>query len=280
MSHPLEIPEIRHRAAVLGSPIEHSRSPILHNAGYEELGMDDWEYTRIECTAEELPGIVGGAGQEYAGFSVTMPAKFAALQFADEVTDRARQIGSANTLVRTESGWRADNTDCDGISGALGELLGERLTQARHALVIGGGGTARPALWALAQAGITDITVINRSDRSRELAPLLDPFDVTYRFAGFDSDLEAAAVKADVVVSTVPPVAVEGVEQALAHAPILDVIYDPWPTPLTVAAAANGYLTVGGHVMLTHQAYGQFEQFTGRPAPQEAMRRALEASLG
>ena len=76
-----------------------------------------------------------------------------------------------------------------------------------------------------------------------------------------------------------PSAAVEGHEQDLGHAPILDVIYEPWPTPLTVAAAANGYLTVGGHIMLAHQAYGQFEQFTGRPAPRAAMRRALEASL-
>ena len=280
MSHPLEMPDVRHRAAVLGSPIEHSRSPILHNAGYEALGMDDWEYTRIECTAEELPAVVGGAGEEFAGFSVTMPAKFAALDFADEATDRARQIGSANTLLRTESGWRADNTDCDGITGALEELLGGRFGQARRALVVGGGGTARPALWALAQAGVTDITVINRSDRGAELAPLLHPLGVAFRFAGFDSDLAAAARQADVIVSTVPSVAVEGREQDLAHAPILDVIYEPRPTPLTVAAAANGYLTVDGHVMLAHQAYGQFEQFTGRPAPREAMGRALGASLG
>ncbi|GAB3701674.1 shikimate dehydrogenase [Corynebacterium nasicanis] len=279
MTYPLEVSDIRHRAAVLGSPIEHSRSPILHNAGYEDLGMADWDYTRLECTAEDLPGIVGGADESYRGFSVTMPAKFAALEFATEVTERARQIGSANTLVRIEGGWRADNTDCDGITGALGELLGERLGETRRALVIGGGGTARPALWALANAGVTDITVINRSDRSAELAPLLEPFGTSFRFAGFDSDLRAAARDAEVIVSTVPSAAVEGREQELAHAPILDVIYEPWPTPLTVAAAANGYLTVGGHIMLAHQAYGQFEQFTGRPAPRAAMRRALEASL-
>ncbi len=279
MSHPLPSNNILHRAAVLGSPIGHSRSPILHNAGYEALGMSDWEYTRIECAAEDLPRIVTEADDTYRGFSVTMPAKFAALEFAHEVTGRARQIGSANTLLRTEAGWRADNTDCDGISGALGELLGERLESTRRALVIGGGGTARPALWALANAGVDDITVINRSDRSAELAPLLEPFGVTFRFRDFDTDLRTAAGEAEVIISTVPSAAVEGHEQALAHAPILDVIYEPWPTPLTVAAAANGYLTVGGHVMLAHQAYGQFEQFTGRPAPRSAMRRALEDSL-
>ena len=213
MSHPLPATDIRHRAAVLGSPIEHSRSPILHNAGYENLGMADWDYTRIECTAEDLPRIVGEADDTYRGFSVTMPAKFAALEFADEVTERARQIGSANTLVRTDAGWRADNTDCDGISGALGELLGERLDGTRRALVIGGGGTARPALWALANAGVDDITVINRSDRSAELAPLLEPFGVEFRFRGFDTDLRAAAADAEVIVSTVPSAASRGMSR-------------------------------------------------------------------
>jgi len=265
------------KAAVLGSPIEHSRSPILHNAGYRELGMDGWEYTRIRCTAEDLPGIVGGAEESFVGFSVTMPAKFAALAFADDVTERARQIGSANTLVRTGDGWRADNTDCDGVTGALGELMGD--TPIRRALVVGGGGTARPALWALAQAGVEQITVINRTDRSAELAPLLEPARVQVRFLGFDADLSTASIEADVVVSTVPSAALDGHESALAHAPVLDVIYDPWPTRLTTAAAANGYLTVGGHVMLAHQAFGQFEQFTGRPAPRDAMRQALEDSL-
>lgn len=270
---------IAHRVAVLGSPIGHSRSPILHSAGYRALGMDDWEYTRIECGAEELPRIVGAADESFVGFSVTMPGKFAALEFADEVTDRAREIGSANTLVRTAGGWRADNTDCDGITGALDELFGGELGQIRRALVIGGGGTARPALWSLAQAGLGEITVVNRSDRSAELAPLVEPPGVDFRMVGYDADLEALAVAADVVVSTVPSAAIEGREAELGHAPVLDVIYDPWPTPLTVGAAANGYPSVGGHVMLANQAFGQFEQFTDRKAPQAAMRRALEESL-
>ncbi|HHU44776.1 MAG TPA: shikimate dehydrogenase, partial [Actinomycetales bacterium] len=112
---------IRHRAAVLGDPVEHSLSPAIHNAGYAAAGLDDWEYGRFRCTAEDLPGIVGGADDSYAGFSVTMPGKFAALEFADAATDRAKAIGSANTLVRVDGGWRADNTDCDGVTGALRE---------------------------------------------------------------------------------------------------------------------------------------------------------------
>lgn len=272
-------PGIAHRTAVLGSPIEHSRSPILHSAGYRALGMDDWEYTRIECGAEELPRIVGAADESFVGFSVTMPGKFAALEFADEVTDRAREIGSANTLVRTDGGWRADNTDCDGITGALNELFDGELGQIRRVLVIGGGGTARPALWSLAQAGVGEITVVNRSDRSAELAPLVKPRGADFRMVGYDADLETLAVAADVIVSTVPSAAIEGRETELGHAPVLDVIYDPWPTPLIVSAAANGYPSVGGHVMLANQAFRQFEQFTGRQAPRAAMRRALEESL-
>ena len=120
------------RAAVLGSPIEHSLSPVLHNAGYRALGMSDWEYGRFECTAEQLPTLVTDAEDSYVGFSVTMPGKFAALAFATEATERARQIGSANTLVRTAEGWRADNTDCDGVDGALVELLGDSPVSYTH----------------------------------------------------------------------------------------------------------------------------------------------------
>ncbi|MGP6173079.1 shikimate dehydrogenase [Corynebacterium sp. A21] len=271
--------EIRYRAAVLGFPIDHSRSPLLHNAGYRELGLGDWEYGRFECTAEQLPELVAKADESYAGFSVTMPAKFAALEFADEVTDRAAEIGSANTLVRTDSGWRADNTDCDGIAGALAELLGSASLEGAHALVLGGGGTARPALWTLAAAGVEKLTVLNRSDKSAELAPLATIRGAQFEMADFSGDLKEIAVGADLIVSTLPAGVLSGMERQLAHAPIFDVSYEPWPTPLTVQAAANGHRTVGGHVMLAHQAYGQFEQFTGQPAPREAMWQALQESL-
>jgi len=267
---------VTRRAAVLGSPIDHSLSPVLHGAGYEAAGLSGWEYTRIECTAEQLPAVVGGADGTFRGFSVTMPAKFAALEFADEATERARAIGSANTLVRSGSGWRADNTDCEGISAALDELLGS--APITSALVVGAGGTARPALWALGERGVDKLTVLNRSDRSGEVRPLLRGADV--EFAGFDADLAALAMRADVIVSTVPAHALESRARELGHAPVLDVIYDPWPTPLATAAAANGYRTVGGLVMLAAQSYAQFEQFTGVCAPRAAMRRALMEHVG
>ena len=264
---------VRHRAAVLGSPIAHSLSPVLHHAGYKAAGLDDWAYERIECAAEDLPSIVGEAAPEYRGFSVTMPAKFAALEFATEVTQRARAIGSANTLVRTSEGWRADNTDCEGIHTALKALLGDE--PPTRALVIGAGGTARPALWALQQQGVSQIVVVNRSDRSAEVAELVS--GVKTRFVDFSADLFALSAWADVIVSTVPAAGVEPYAPQLGHAPVLDVIYDPWPTPLAVRASANGYPTVGGLTMLAGQSYSQFEQFTGVAAPRTAMREALFA---
>ncbi len=106
-------------AAVLGSPIAHSLSPVLHQAAYHALGLTEWDYVRIECTAADFPGIVAGTAPETRGFSVTMPCKDAALRFADVVSTRAHLVESANTLVRHGDGWYADCTDIDGALAAL-----------------------------------------------------------------------------------------------------------------------------------------------------------------
>lgn len=126
------------RAAVLGKPIAHSKSPLLHLAAYRALGLTEWTYERIECTGEQLPGLVSSLGEEWVGLSVTMPGKFAALEFATERTERAVRIGSANTLVRLDDGWRADCTDVDGVSGALRSAGVGDLSDA-SAVVVGSG---------------------------------------------------------------------------------------------------------------------------------------------
>ncbi|EUA90696.1 shikimate-5-dehydrogenase [Mycobacterium ulcerans str. Harvey] len=168
------------KAAVLGSPIAHSRSPQLHLAAYRALGLTDWTYQRIECDAAQLPAVVGGFGPEWVGVSVTMPGKFAALQFADERTARTELVGSANTLVRTPRGWRADNTDIDGVAGALGQASGP-------AIVCGSGGTAPAAVVGLAELGVTEITIAARNaDKAARLVDLGARLGVASRFCGLD----------------------------------------------------------------------------------------------
>jgi shikimate dehydrogenase len=256
---------------VLGSPIAHSRSPQLHLAAYRALGLDGWTYDRIECDADRLPAVVRGLTPEWVGLSVTMPGKFAALRIADERTERAELVGSANTLLRTPRGWRADNTDVDGVAGALGTASGA-------AVVAGSGGTAPAAIVALAQLGVTDITVVARDPgKAAGVVALAHRLGAAARFCDLHGDAVAGAVEAaQVLVSTLPAeVAARHADDFAAAPVLLDAIYDPWPTPLAVAVAAMGGTVIGGLQMLLHQAFAQVEQFTGSPAPRAAMEAAL-----
>lgn len=269
-----EFSEVR-KAAVLGSPIAHSRSPQLHLAAYRALGLP-WTYERIECTADQLPGLVDGLGPEWVGLSVTMPGKEAALAYATERTERAELVGSANTLVRIDNGWRADCTDVDGV---LGALRGGGVEALSEAVVLGAGGTARPALLALAELGAATVTIVARdAGRAASAVDLAQRLGLTATVIGFDpAEVGAAAARSGAAVSTVPPAAAAAVAEAVATAPVvLDAIYNPWPTPLAEAVAAAGHTVVSGLDMLINQAYGQVEQFTGRPAPRAAMAAALD----
>ena len=272
------------RAAVLGSPIAHSRSPQLHLAAYRALGLNDWSYERIECGATELPALVGGFGPEWVGVSVTMPGKFAALKFADERTQRAELVGSANTLLHTETGWRADNTDIDGVIGALGTVIGGQSAQARlqrsdrgfdigRAAVLGSGGTAPAAVMGLAELGVTEIAIVARNpDKVQPLLALSHRIGIEARWTALGSPL----ADVDVVVSTLPAEVAARYAATVTGVPLLlDAIYDPWPTPLAQAVTGAGGRVVSGLQMLLHQAFAQVEQFTGQPAPKEVMSAAL-----
>ncbi len=200
-----------------------------------------------------------------------MPGKFAALRFADERTERAQLVGSANTLLHTEHGWRADNTDVDGVTGALGFVRGDLV-------VLGAGGTARAAVVAAAGLGAGRVTVVARDPAKAEpLLELAAAVGVDGRWRAFaDPDLAGAVAAAGAVVSTIPADAAAGHLAALRAAPVLlDAIYDPWPTPLAAAVSEAGGRVIDGLQMLLHQAFAQVEQFTGRPAPKEAMAAAL-----
>ena len=264
------------KAAVLGSPIAHSKSPQLHLAAYRALGLLDWTYERIECTAEQLPTVVSGFGPEWVGVSVTMPGKFAALRFADEHTQRAEMVGSANTLLHTERGWRADNTDVDGVIGALGSVDGY---VDDNLVVLGSGGTARAAVVAAGGLHARGVTVVARDPaRAEPLLTLAAATGLEGRWRAFaDPGLADEVAGAGAVVSTIPADAAAAHLAVLRRAPVLlDAIYDPWPTPLAAAVTEAGGTVIDGLQMLLHQAFAQVEQFTGRPAPKEAMRAAVQ----
>lgn len=265
---------------MLGQPVDHSLSPVLHGAAYQALGLAGWTYERIECDAEQLPGVVDSSPENRVGYSVTMPGKFAALEYATEVSDRARIVGSANTLVRREQGWYADCTDIDGASGALrafGDLPAEPT-----AVVLGVGGTARPVLAGLADCGATRVILASRRDNA---GPAADcgralGLQVDTVLLG-DAELGHHIARADVLINTVPEPGVGELTGLVPHARrLFDVLYAPWPTTLGAVAERAGIPVIGGDVMLLNQAFGQVESFTGRPAPREQMAAALAEALG
>ena len=263
------------RAAVLGKPVAHSRSPAIHQAGYAAAGLAGWSYTAIECAEAELPGLVAGLGPEWAGLSLTMPLKEVALAVADRVAPLAATLGAANTLVREDGGWRAENTDAPGIAAALGPVpAGARL------VVLGAGGTARAALGAAAELGAQVAVVARRPEALAELEPVAGGLGVAVTGHPWP-DAARVLAGADVVVSTVPAGAADPLATEVAWRPgtvLLDALYHPWPTPLAAAAAGAGVRVVSGLELLLAQAVGQFEMFTGVPAPVDAMRRALTAT--
>lgn len=272
---------MRTRAAVLGKPVAHSLSPVLHEAAYRALGLVDWTYERVEMDAEGLPGFVSGLGAEWAGLSVTMPGKRAALEFAGAASARARAAGAANTLVRKDSGWYADCTDVDGVVGALRAAGGFAAPAGSTGVILGAGGTASAAVVAFAELGIARARLVVRDPaRAVETAAAAARAGVEAEvlvWAG--TDFAKVVSDASVLVSTVPPVAVADHAGELAAAEcVLDVLYHPWPTPLAEAVAAGGGRIATGLDMLLHQAFGQVEQFTGRRAPRAAMGDALRAA--
>jgi shikimate dehydrogenase len=264
------------RCAVLGDPIAHSLSPVLHRAGYAAAGLA-WEYDAHRVPAGGLAGFVAGLGADWRGLSLTMPLKREALALGHEVGDWARMAGAANTLVRDDGRWSADNTDVPGAVAALREKVTGPLVTAT---VLGGGATAASTALALCELGVGSLTLLVRSPaRAAETLAAIDahPSRPAVRIGALDAD----EVVGDVVVSTVPADAqTPDLVERCADVPVVfDVLYDPWPTPLAAAAAVDRVL-VGGLDLLVHQAALQFEMFTGRTAPLAAMRAAGEAALG
>ena len=258
------------RAAVLGSPVAHSLSPVLHTAAYRALGLSDWHYERQEMDEAGLPGFLAGLTEDWAGLSLTMPLKRVALAVADARSELAVEVGAANTLVRSEAGWRAENTDVHGITAALREA---GITMARTALILGAGGTAQAALAALRELGELRPTVLVRDPaRTCELRLAAGRLGVEPAITGGLG--EGPLPAADLVISTLPAGAADALRSTAADT-VLDVVYAGWPTPFARTAQASGARIVSGLDMLLHQAAAQVELMTGRRAPLAAMRAAL-----
>lgn len=260
----------RHRAGVLGKPIAHSLSPILHRAAYAALELD-WTYEAFEVDEAGLAAFLGSRDGTWAGLSLTMPLKSAVIPLLSDVEPTACLINSVNTVLPTDGGWYGTNTDIDGIVSSIRPHV---TLSPSTAIVLGAGATARSAIAALARLGVTDVLIrARRPEAADALVRLARRFDLRAQVAGLEPvtwDLSA-----DIVVSTLPgdsgaPFA-ECVEGATGI--LLDSSYHPWPSPL--ASAWPNERVASGRDMLLWQAVEQVRLMTGRDAPVAAMEAAL-----
>ena len=301
-------PAPRHRAAVIGSPVAHSLSPVLHRAAYADLGLEGWEYVLRDVAPDALTGVLAelaapcGPGPVWAGLSVTMPHKQAMLPALDVVDPLAAAVGAANTVVAQRCGTgpallAGFNTDVAGVVGALRETGGGTLREVGTALILGSGATACSALAALAELGAARLIVAARNHAGpRRAAAAARRMGLEIETPAWRPDdprsnrrVAEAMAGAQVVVSTVTAGAADVLAPALADvlggarldagALLLDVVYDPWPTALAAAWRAGGGAVAPGWLMLLHQAAPQVGLMTGRRPRLAPMRAALAAAL-
>jgi shikimate dehydrogenase len=248
------------RFGVLGWPVAHSRSPAMHRAAYEALGLDGWRYQLLPVPPElfdETTRALPGAG--FSGANVTIPHKEAALALADEMTPAAEQIGAANTLTFEDGVIHADNTDAPGFLASLPEMPGT-------ALVLGAGGSAKAVVWALLQQGV-DTAVLARTRARAE---------------GLGARVVDALEPADLLVNCTPlglhDASETPVEDPRDWPTVVDLVYrGGGGTRLIRDAGRNGAATVDGLEILVQQGALSLERWTGRGAPLDAMRRAARS---
>jgi shikimate dehydrogenase len=265
---------LRVKAAVLGSPVAHSLSPILHNAAYAALGLDH-TYSAIETTELSLGAFLSARDTNWLGVSLTMPLKEVAFEFADSCDELAQLTGAINTYV-FKDGIQAFNTDVLGIVDALTEIGSNKVTTGA---IFGSGATARSSLIALHSLGAQIINCVARNqtdiDRMAKISKGVDmDFQVT-------SVADSNWMAADVVINTTPVGVLDDVAREVfsPSGVLLDVVYNPWPTQLAASWSVTGGSIVSGLSMLLHQAGHQVTLMTGEPAPIVQMREALNVEL-
>ena len=269
--------------AVLGHPIAHSKSPVIHRAAYRELGLD-WRYSAIRCGEASLRALLAGRGPEWRGFSLTMPLKDEAYALARTLDASARESGVANTLLRTTEGWAAYNTDVLGLTRAIARTG----LNATRTVVLGAGATAGSAVLAARNLGAQRVTVLAR--RIEAARALAERFDGVAGQAG-KLVVDAGALGSlsgespTLVISTLPGHGVDWTQLAVpaGGAPLFDVAYSPWPSAGAQRWRAAGGTAHSGVEMLVEQALIQVRIFVhgspDTPLPDEdrvlaAMREA------
>jgi shikimate dehydrogenase len=255
------------RLGVCGWPVSHSRSPRMHNAALRAIGLGDWRYQLLPLPPHLFAETVRALPRAgFRGVNVTIPHKEAALALADRATDAAREIGAANTLTFGPEGIHADNTDAGGLLTAL-----PRSAYGRSALVLGAGGAARAALYALKQAG-ADVRVWNRTE-SRAHA-LAERFGATVSAEPAEIVVNCTAVGLEDPETTFKALPLQADELGAGHL-VVDMVYRHGGTLLLNTAEANGAEVVDGLEILVAQGAASFERWTGRTAPDQAMREAV-----
>jgi shikimate dehydrogenase len=246
---------------VLGSPISHSLSPVLHRAAYQWLGLP-WRYDAYEVDEPTLLEFMSGLDETWAGLSITMPLKRAVIPLCHDVSDVAMRVDAVNTVVFRPDGTRfGDNTDVPGMVAALREA---GVTSVPSAVVLGGGATATSAVAALLDVCHGPVDVCVRSaGRVAEMASAADRLGATVYTRTWDD--AGRALDAPLVVSTAPAGGADYLADQVPEKPgvLFDMVYDPWPTPLAAEWIARGGTVISGLDQLVHQAVPQVELMTG-----------------
>lgn len=264
-------------AAVIGSPVGHSLSPAIHNAGFAAAGLD-WRFVALEVAPGDCARALDGMrALGLGGLSVTTPHKDDVAGLVDERSGDAERLAAVNCVVPLGDGrLRGENTDGAGFVAALREEGVE--PAGLRCAVLGAGGAARSVVLALARAGAAEVAVVNRTAAKAEAAAALagdvgrvaDVADVGA------ADLVVNATSIGMAPDTGLPVDPEALR---ASAVVAELVVNPVRTPLLQAAAGRGLATVDGVGMLVHQAAIAFEAWTGTPAPVAAMASAAREQL-
>ncbi|MEY3919723.1 MAG: hypothetical protein RLZ15_517 [Actinomycetota bacterium] len=257
---------MRKRAAVLGSPINHSLSPTLHNAAYLALGIEG-KYDAVEVKSGELNAFMQQVRQtdaNWIGFSLTMPLKEEIFSVADFVDPLAKQINSGNTLIPTSDGWQALSTD---VSGFIWALAQHQISDFKSVQIIGAGGTARAAAAAIDAPG-RKIQVISRNaQREADMRNSVVMADLQFK------NWDDVILDADLVINTTPANVADGLLPG--NGVLFESLYAPWPTAL--AAKWSGKI-IDGLDLLIHQAIDQIHLMTGYVIDRSAMSKLLRAA--